>query len=112
MQNENNPPYSVVHVDRFRLRGGDLKISTAQSCVGTWNVEGLTDEKIVLLQMYLEEYGIHLLRLREVRKPLRDYSITEAGFLLISFGGQKTPEYAGVGFLTHLMLRKSVHYFC
>ena len=56
----------------------------------------------------MEEYGIHLLCLQEVRKPLSDYVVIEAGFLLFSSGGQNAPEYAGVGFLAHPQLRKSV----
>ena len=89
-----------------------MKTSTVQLCVGTWNIEGLTDEKVVLLQVYMEQYGIHVLCLQEVRKPLSDYSITEAGFLLISSGGQNLPEYAGEGFSVHPKLRKSVQIFC
>ena len=101
-----------MHVNRIQVRGGDLKTSSVQLCVGTWNVEGLTDEKVLLLQVYMEEHGIHLLCLQEVRKPLSDYSITETGFLLISSGGQNAPEYAGVGFLVHPKLKKSVQNFC
>jgi exonuclease III len=112
MKNKGNSRYSAVHVDRIQVRGGDLKTSTDQLCVGTWNIEGLTDEKILLLQVYMEKYGIHLLCLQEVRKPLSEYIITEAGFLLISSGGQNSPEWAGVGFLVHPKLRKSVQNFC
>ena len=112
MKNKGKSRYSAVHVDRIQVRGGDLKTSSVQLCVGTWNVEGLTDEKVLLLQVYMEEYGIHLMCLQEVRKPLSDYSVTEAGFLLICSGGQNAPEYAGVGFLVHPKLRKSVQNFC
>ena len=112
MLNKGRSRYSAVHVDRIQLRGGGLETSTVQLCVGTWNIEGLTDEKVLLLQLYMEEYGIHLLCLQDVRKPLSDYSITEAGFLFISSGGQNSPEYAGVGFLVHPKLRKSVQFFC
>ena len=81
--------------------------------IATWNVEGLTNAKISTLQHYMQEYNIHILCMQEVRKPLSDYFITEQGFLLISSGGDGTqPEFAGVGFLIHPSVRKSVCNFC
>lgn len=60
----------------------------------------------------MHDYGIHILCLQEVRRILSDYSITDNGFLLITSGGQHAPEYAGVGFLVHPVLRKHVYNFC
>ena len=99
-------------MDRNVVRGGALKPSPKQLCIGTWNVEGLSDAKLVTLETYMHDYGIHILCLQEVRKPLSDYSITENGYLLICSGGDSAVEYAGVGFLIHPMLRKHIHNFC
>ena len=74
--------------------------------------EGLSDAKLVTLETYMHDYGIHILCLQEVRKPLSDCSITENGYLLICSGGDSAVEYAGVGFLIHPMLRKHIHNFC
>ena len=89
-----------------------MRPSPKQLCIGTWNVEGLTKAKLITLETYMQNHGIHLLCLQEVRKCMSDYSITEAGFLLICSGGQESPEYAGVGFLVHPLLRKHIHNFC
>ena len=94
------------------MRGGLLKPSLGQLCIATWNVEGLSDVKLATLEMYMHEYGIHMLCLQEVRRPLSDYYVTDNGFLLITSGGQQAPEYAGVGFLVHPSLRKNIHNFC
>ena len=79
------------------IRGGTLRPSPSQLCIGSWNVEGLTEAKLITLETYMHDYGIHLLCLQEVRKSMSEYSITEAGFLLICSGGQNTLEYAGLG---------------
>ena len=99
-------------MDRSVVRGGALQPSPNQLCIATWNVEGLSDAKLGTLEAYMHKYGVHLLCLQEVRRTLSDYCITDNGFLLISSGGQHAPEYAGVGFLVHPILRKHVYNFC
>ena len=94
------------------MRGGSLKPSPGQLCIATWNIEGLTEPKLATLETYMHEYGIHMLCLQEVRRLLSDYYVTDNGFLLITSGGQQAPEYAGVGFLVHPVLRQHICNFC
>ena len=68
--------YHATHVDRAYVREGNAKPSPERLVVGAWNVEGLSEEKVITLQMYMDMYGIHILCLQEVRRPLSDYSIT------------------------------------
>ena len=93
--------YYATRMDRNTVRGGTIRPSPRQLCIATWNVEGLTETKLITLQTYMQVYGIHLLCLQEVRKTMSEYYIIEAGFLLICSGGEKSPEHAGVGFLVH-----------
>ena len=104
--------YCPTHIDRNVVRGGTLRPSPGQLCIGSWNVEGLTEAKIVTLETYMQDHGIHLLCLQEVRKPMSEYYITDAGFLLISSGGTETQEHAGVVFLVHPCLRNHIYNFC
>ena len=95
------------------VRGGRLQVSSRQLTIGTWNVEGLSDSKLILLQVYMDYYGISILCLQEVRKSLSDYRITDEGFLFISSGGNGDgSEFAGVGFLIHPSIRASIINFC
>ena len=100
-------------MDRPYIRDGRLQAWGEGLNVGTWNVEGLTDSKLISLQKCMDLYGIHVLCLQEIRRPLSDYSITEEGYLFISSGGMEgAVEYAGVGFLVHPMIRSCVIHFC
>ena len=62
-------------------------------------MEGLAVAKLISIETYMQEYGIHLLCLQEVRKPLSEHSITDKGYLLICSGRKESLEYAGVVFL-------------
>ena len=104
--------YRATHIDRSLVRSGNLRPSPNQLCIGSWNVEGLTEAKLVTLETYMHDHGIHLLCLQEVRKCMSEYYITDAGFLFISSGGTGNIEYAGVGFLVHPCLRNHVYNFC
>lgn len=98
--------------DIYHIRGGELHVSDGQWLVGTWNVEGLTDKKLEELQLWMYELGIGVLCMQETHKSGSEYSITEAGFLLILSGGNGVRETAGVGFLIAPVLRRSVIGFC
>ena len=95
-------------MDRKVVRGGVLKPSPNQLCIGIWNVERVCDAKLATLETYMHEYGIRILCLQEVRRFLSDYCITEKVLLLICSGGEHAFEYVGVGFLVHVLLRKNV----
>ena len=86
--------YSPTHIDRNAIRGGTLRPSPNQLCIGTWNVEGLTEAKLVILETYMQDHGIHLFCLQELHKAHSEYYITDAGFLLITSGGKDVREYA------------------
>ena len=106
--------YSATVFDRHSVRQGLLRPSFNQLTIATWNVEGLTDEKIITLQRYMEIYDIHILCLQETHKPLSNYIVTEKDFLLILSGRADTKEreFAGVGFLIAPTIRRSVYGFC
>ena len=105
--------YIASRVDGRIMRGGPLHVSPSSLHIGTWNVEGLSDDKILALQEYIAVHGIHIICMQEVRKPLSDHIITDQGFLLICSGGDGSSiEYAGVGFLVHPSIRKSIHNVC
>ena len=100
----------VAHID---MRGGTLHPSPLTLNIATWKVEYLTDAKLSTLQHYMDQYNIHIICMQEVRRPLSDYFFTDTGFLVITSGGNgETTEYAGVGFLIHPTLRRSICKFC
>ena len=37
--------YNPTYFDRYHIREGLLQVSSRQLVIGTWNVEGLTEEK-------------------------------------------------------------------
>ena len=82
--------------------------------MGTWNVEGLTDAKVVELQHYMMDIGLDVLCLQETHWTNTDCHVTDAGFLLIPSGVTEHDELerAGVGFLVAPSARKSVVSFC
>ena len=78
--------YRATVFDRQSIRQGLLRPTFKQLQIGTWNVEGLTDTKLITLQHYMKVYDIHILCLQETHKPLSDYVETNEGFLLILSG--------------------------
>ena len=103
--------YSATHIDRKVVRGGTLRPSPSQLCIGSWNVEGLTEAKIITLETYMQDHGVHLLCFQETHKCMSEHYITDAGFLLINSGGNESIEYVGVVFLVHPCLRNRVYNF-
>eukprot|EP00959_Pyramimonas_sp_CCMP1952_P015781 333843-Pyramimonas_sp.AAC.2 len=97
-----------IEADFFR--GGRLSVASAGLQLGTWNVEGFTEAKLVELQMHMKSYGIDLLCLQETHKPKSEYTVTEEGFPLIFSGASADDvnETVGVGFLISPRLRRSV----
>lgn len=83
--------YCATRINRNAVRGGTIRPSPRQLCIANWNVEVLTETKRITLQSYMQDYAIHLWCLREVRKSMSEYYITEAVlFLLICSGGEKS----------------------
>ena len=80
------------------FRHGRLRASDVHMALATRNVEGLTDIKILELQLQMQELGIGILCSQETHKTQSDYFVTEAGYLLILSGAADadTAETAGV----------------
>ena len=101
-------------MDRDLIRGNKkTKASASSLTFATWNVEDLTDEKIVSLQESMIALNIQVLCIQETRRSLSDYWITDKGFLVILSGrSDEKREFAGVGFIIAPQLRASIIGFC
>ncbi len=106
--------YASTKFDRQNIRGvAHIKISPANLKLATWNVKGLTDEKLIALQQFMFRQDIDILCMQETHRQLSDYFISDAGFLVVLSGGPDNQrEYAGVGFLISPQIRSAVHGFC
>ena len=77
--------------------------------VATWNVEGLTDVKLVQLQTVMERRNIGVLCVQETHRRNSDYFCTEEGYLVVLSGGVgEGREWAGVGFIFAPFMRRSL----
>ena len=95
------------------LRGGHLRPAQGQMTVASWNVEGLTEAKLVELQVFMAKHDVSILCLQETHKSLSDYYVTHDGFLAILSGtSSDRREFAGVGFLIAPWARQSIVSFC
>jgi len=90
-----------------------LRPTTDRLKVATWNVEGLTEAKLVQLQIHMTKRSIDVLCVQETHITKSEYRVLDDGFLLILSGRQDDErEYAGVGFLVSPHMRRSVIGFC
>ena len=90
----------------------NVRITEEKLAIGTWNVEGLTDLKIIELERHMNETGISILCLQETHRAKSDNFITDAGFWLILSGrSDDEREFAGVGFLIHPRVKRSIFIF-
>ena len=73
-------------------------------------MEGLTDAKVIEIQLLMERLDIGILCLQETHRKRSDYYITARGYLLFLSGtdADNQAEHAGVGFLISPQLRRSV----
>ena len=80
--------------------------------IGTWNITGLTEEKLHCICEYMNIYGIGILCLLETRAPRADY-FDDNGFRIILSGGDAEDEsnWAGVGFIVAPWCRHLIHGF-
>ena len=106
--------YNPTYFDRHHMREGPLQVSSRQLVIGTWNVEGLTDEKIISLRLHMRKMKIDILCIQETHKSGSDYVTLDDGSLLILSGKPDTDsrEYAGVGFIVSPHMKKSLIGFC
>ena len=94
--------------DIEELRGGS-SICVGKCKIATWNIEGLTEEKLVELIRIMEERDIGILCLQETHCAGADYFLRNDGYLVIQSGGPNAMrEWAGVGFLVAPAFRRSV----
>ena len=74
--------------------------------VSTWNIEGLTEEKIISLTRIMSESRISITCIQETHNFLPDYFLTQQGST-----GQNV-ERAGVGFIVAPWMRHCIVSFC
>ena len=91
-------------------RDGRLQPSSASIKISSWNIEGLTDSKIIELQNVMMQGNIGIICLQETHKSQSEYWITEDGFLVVLSGAANAEdtETAGVGFLIAPGVRRSI----
>ena len=90
-----------------------MRPTSGDFVIASWNVEGLSDAKLIQLQRVMVSRNIKVLCLQETRVAKSEYRVTEEGFLLIQSGRRDDErESAGVGFLVAPDVRRSVIGFC
>ena len=105
--------YRAHMVDRASLRGGQMENMDQNCCIGTWNIEGYTEEKLISLQVMMLSHQLSVLCLQEVKRCKSEHFISDAGFLVILSGSsEEITEHAGVGFIIAPSARKSIIGFC
>ena len=94
-------------------RGGRLLPAHPDLGVVSWNVEGLTDEKLETLQVYMVQMNVGIIALQETHTCNSEYYVTHRGYLVVLSGpvGDRH-DSAGVGFIVAPWLRQSVVGFC
>ena len=93
------------------VRGGNLRTTAGQQLFGTWNVEGLTEAKIIQLQLVMVCLGISVLCLQEIHRTMSEYRVTDEGFLVVLSGAStaKEQEHAGEVLLASVRLPRAWH---
>lgn len=90
-------------------RGGRLRPAGEGLAIASWNVEGLTEAKLIALQHTMLQRSIDIICMQETHRAKSDYYITDRGFLVILSGGATgSREYAGVGYVISPGIRRSV----
>ena len=98
---------------QISYRGGGLKPAYPDLGVLSWNVEGLTDEKLEVLQVYMVQMKVGIVAVQETHTCNSDYYVTHRGCLVILSGPVgEHHDSAGVGFIVAPWLRRSVAGFC
>ena len=69
--------YIPQQINRYIVRGGNLRVASNQLRIVTWNVESLTDIKIEILQRIMKSRGIDILCLQETHRVLSDVIVTD-----------------------------------
>ena len=102
---------SVGH--HFCDGSGDIGSDTNNIKALTWNVEGLTDVKLIQICTYMDRHQIDVCCIQETRKSKSEYYFTDEGYMVILSGGNCSErEWAGVGCIIAPRLRCHVDGFC
>ena len=100
--------YKSTIADLTQVREGQLRVEQGVVLISTWNIEGITDAKLVTLQKYIMDYNIDILCIQETHLPLSDVYTTSFGFVVVLSGGNESPEWAGVGFIVSKKMRNHI----
>ena len=106
LSNSNTNVYAQGGTSPESYRCSNLRPAREDLVAVSWNVEGLTLEKLETLQYYMAQAGVDLLCMQETHTCKSDYYISDQGFLVILSGPPSdTHDSAGVGFLVAPKLR-------
>ena len=98
---------AFIDSDISRLRGGKLHCLSDKFWIGNWNVQGLTDLKLVELQAFMVAMQISVLSMTEVHVAGAESYVSNAVFFVALSGGViGQREYGGVGILVAPWARK------
>ena len=75
------------------------KRSRRQLVVGTWNVKGLTDEKLFCISTYMRQYRIDILCLQETWALKTEQYCEDGFYVILSGSNESVRSWAGVGFI-------------
>ena len=102
------PPVGEDFCDNSRS-----SIDNKRICIGTWNVEGLTEVKLHEIRTYMNSHSIDIFCIQETHKSGSDYYVSDDGFLVILSGAScEGREWAGVGFIVGPKLRPHIEGYC
>ena len=82
------------------IRGGSLHNNRCNFSVVSWNVEGLSESKLVEIRICMQQQGIDALCLQETRRKHSFVQMLDEGYLFINSGhDSENISFAGCGFL-------------
>ena len=74
--------YRPIHMNRVTINDGPLLPNqNLQHCV-TWNIDGYTEDKLIVLEMIMQNYNIDILCIQETYVTANDHFITDASSLI------------------------------
>ena len=89
--------YRGVQFNRALVNEGRLFPTDDLCCFASWNIEGYSDEKQVILEHIMMTQHIGILCIQETYRQMKEYFVTDAGYLVIMAGDEQN-AFAGVEF--------------
>ena len=68
------------------VRNGRLRPAARELLTASWNIEGLTDEKVVAIQRYMAQSGVGVMCIQETHRLKSDNYVTIDGYLVVLSG--------------------------